>query len=280
MRTREQLLEDLRQLGVRPGDLIMVHASLRAMGPVEGGVGGVLDSLDAAVGPDGTLMMTLGANNDWDGVHTHPEAKPFDPERTPAQADVGYLAEAFRQRPGTRVSDHPEGRFGARGRRAEEVLANPPWNDYYGPGSPLEHATRLGVRVLRLGADRNTVTLLHLAEYLVELPAKRRVRRYTRVHGPQGPEVRTVDCLDDESGIVDWEGEDYFGLLLGDYLAQGRARTGKVGNAVSELLDGADLLSFGVRWMAEHLGGGASGTPPSSQEQLRSGATAADESER
>ncbi|WP_434386170.1 aminoglycoside N(3)-acetyltransferase [Melittangium boletus] len=243
MRTPSRLVEELRQLGVGPGDLVMVHASLRRLGPVEGGVSGVLDALDAAVGPDGTLMMTLGAD----------DAEPFDAAHTPAQADVGYLAEAFRRRPGTRVSDHPEGRFGARGRRAEEVLADPPWNDYYGPGSPLDHAVRLGVRVLRLGADLNTVTLLHLAEYLVELPSKRRVRRSPRVRGPQGPEVRVVDCLDDEHGIVDLGGEDYFARLLEDYLAQGRARTGLVGQAHSELIEGADLVSFGVRWMARHL---------------------------
>lgn len=257
------MVEQLRQLGVRPGDFVMVHASLRKIGPVEGGVSGVLDALDAAVGPDGTLMMTLGARNDSSWVNERPESEreglladavPFDAASTPAQEDVGYLAEAFRQRHGTRVSDHPEGRFGARGRHAEALLADVPWNDYYGPGSPLERAWRSGVRVLRLGADLSTVTLLHLAEYLVELPTKRRVRRYVRVHGSHGPEVRTVDCLDDEFGIVDHEGEDYFGLILRDYLAQGRARTGKVGNATSELLEGEDLLPFGVQWMAEHLG--------------------------
>jgi aminoglycoside 3-N-acetyltransferase len=88
----------------------------------------------------------------------------------------------------------------------------------------------------------------------VSLPTKRRVRRHVRVSGPHGPEVRTVDCLDDEFGIVDHPEGDYFGLLLRDYLAQGRARTGRVGNAESELLEGADLLPFGVQWMQEHLG--------------------------
>ena len=57
----EQLAADLRRLGVRPGDLIMIHASLRAVGPVEGGADGVLDALEAAVGPQGTILMTLGA---------------------------------------------------------------------------------------------------------------------------------------------------------------------------------------------------------------------------
>jgi len=37
------------------------------------------------------------------------------------------------------------------------------------------------------------------------------------------------------------------------YLATGRASTGFVGGAVSELIDGADLVEFAGEWMAEHL---------------------------
>jgi aminoglycoside N3'-acetyltransferase len=258
------LLADLRQLGLCHGDTVMAHASLRAIGPVPGGADGVLEALDAAVGPGGTLLMVLGARDDWAWINELlegerrerlAEAEPFDPLRTPAEAEVGYLAEAFRTRPGTLVTDHPEGRFGARGARAEELLRDPPWHDYYGPGSPLERLCELGGRVLRLGADLDTVTLLHYAEYLVELPAKRRLRRLRRVLGPDGPTIRAVECLDDSNGIVDWPGEDYFALILGDYLATGAGRRGTVGRAPSELLDAADLVRFAVDWMARRLAG-------------------------
>jgi len=261
--SREALVRALRQLGVRAGDAIMVHASLRAVGPVEGGAEGVLDALEEAVGPEGTLLMILGARNDgaWVNERSEPEraallaeATPFDAVRTPAHPDMGYLAEAFRRRTGTRVTEHPEARFGARGRRAQELLASAPWHDYFGPGSPLERLCQAGGRILRLGADLDTATVLHRAEYLVELPSKRRVRRHYRVLGEQGPEVRHVDCLDDETGIVEWPGEDYFGLILGDYLAQGSARHATVGQARSELLDAEELVQFGVRWMSERFG--------------------------
>ena len=114
------------------------------------------------------------------------DAEPFDPRTTPAQEDVGLLAELFRTTPGTVVSDHPEGRFGARGRRAAELMADVPWHDYYGPGSPLERVVEAGGSVLRLGADTNTVTLLHYAEYLAHVPDKRRVRRHRRARRPAG----------------------------------------------------------------------------------------------
>lgn len=257
------LTADLRRLGVTPGDTLMVHASLRAVGPVERRAAGVVEALDAAVGPEGTVMMVLGAANDWAWVNERPEeeraarladAVPFDARTTPAEADVSVLAEVLRTTPGTAVSDHPEGRFAARGRLAQALTRDVPWHDYYGPGSPLERLLHARGRILRLGADINTVTLLHYAEYLADVPGKRRVRRHRRVVSPAGPVIRRVDSLDDSHGIVDYEGGDYFGVILNAYLALGRAHQGTIGNAKSELLDAGGLHAFAVDWMTQHLG--------------------------
>ncbi|MGD2051921.1 MAG: AAC(3) family N-acetyltransferase [Acidimicrobiia bacterium] len=254
---------DLRRLGAQTGDLLMVHASLRSIGPVEGEAEGVLEALIDTVGPDGTLLMVLGALNEWDWVNGRPEpererllrdAEPFDPLATPADPDVGTLAEVFRTRPGTLVSDNPEGRFAAFGRLAGHLTADVPWDDYYGPGSPLDRLVAAGGRVLRLGADPDTVTLLHYAEYLAPLPEKRRVRRHRKVGEPGGPVVRVIESLDDSTGIVAYPAEDYFTAILRAYLATGRAQRGKVGDARAELIDGDDIVRFAVRWMAEHLG--------------------------
>ncbi len=254
--------DQLTALGLAHGDTVMVHASLRAIGPIEGGAAGLITALDRAVGPDGSLIMVLGARDDWAWVNELPEddraaqladAEPFDALMTPADPEVGTLAEVFRTHPGTLVSDHPEGRFAARGRLADSLTADPPWDDYFGPGSPLDRLLAAGGRVLRLGAEPDTVTLLHHAEYLAPLPSKRRVRRHRRVLGPNGPELRVVECLDDSDGIVDRPGEDYFTTILGEYLALGVHRSGTVGNAHSELIDGRHLVEFAVDWMSEHL---------------------------
>jgi len=247
----------------------MVHASLRAIGPVSGGADGVIDALEIAVAPEGGLLMTLGARNDWEWVNAWPEeersdllahAEPFDPALTPADPEVGYLAEALRKRPGTLFTDNPEGRFAARGRLAKALISDAPWDDYYGPGSPLDRLCRLGGKVLRLGADPGTTTLLHFAEYLVPLPAKRRARRFRLVNGQRGPEVRVVECLDDAHGIVDWPGEDYFKLILEEYMGLGNGSSGLVGNAKSELVDARNLVDFGVGWMTRHLAGNKQAT--------------------
>jgi aminoglycoside 3-N-acetyltransferase len=262
------LREDLERLGVRPGDLLMVHASLRRIGLArtdvgDGGADLILDALDAAVGPDGTLMMVLGTDYPMGWVYDRPQAErpgllagspPFDYLAAGVLPEVGWLAEAFRLRPGTLVSDNPSGRFGARGRRAAALMADQPWHDYYGPGSPLDRLCRWDGRILRLGADPETVTALHFAEYLADLPDKKRVRWDYVLAGADGTgEHRWVDCLDDLDGIVDYEGEDYFARIVKAYLALGRHREGPVGRAQAELIDAADIVAFGARWMEENL---------------------------
>lgn len=257
------LVSHLARLGLREGDTVMVHASLRAIGPTDGRADGLIDTLHRALGARGTLLMVLGASNPWEWVNALPEpqraahlvdAEPFDALGTPADPDVGTLAEVLRRHRGTLLSDHPEGRFAALGFAAEALTVDPPWDDYFGPGSTLERLVERDGKVLRLGADTDTTTLLHYAEYLTDLPHKRRARRHRLVQTADGPAVRVVDCLDDNQGVVDYPGdEDYFSAILRIYLETGRARTGTVGGAWSELIQARDMVPFAVRWMNIHL---------------------------
>ncbi len=48
------LTDDLAALGLRPGDTVMVHASMRAVG---GRAEAVVQALLDLLGPDGTLMV-------------------------------------------------------------------------------------------------------------------------------------------------------------------------------------------------------------------------------
>lgn len=262
------LVAQLRALGVADGDTLMVHASLRRIGPVEGGALALVDALDTAVGPAGTLLMMAGADDPWGWVNERPEveragllagAPPFDALLEPVDPDVGALAEVFRTAPGTVVSDHPEGRFAARGARAEELVADPPWHHYYGPRSALERLVHFGGKVLRLGSGLDTVTLLHYAEYLADVPGKRWVTRHRKVLRPEGAVVRAITCLDDSDGIVERPAgtEDYFATIMraaiGELAGRGLATSGVVGGAASELLDAPALVEFAAAWMSANL---------------------------
>ncbi len=238
---RETLVSELLQLGVRPGGLLMVHASLRAVGPVDGGAVGLLHALRAAQGEAGTLVMVLGADAD----------EPFDAAETEVDVqDMGWLAEVFRTQAEVLVSDHAAARWGAWGPLAPELVAEPPLHDYHGPEGTLQRLVDHDGQVLRLGADPDTLTLTHLAEYLADLPNKRRVRRrYVRADiGEQW-----IESLDDDDGIV--AEPDYFAAVLASFLAAGRARVGTVGASRAELLDARGFIAFAVPWLERHLPG-------------------------
>ncbi|MFO0675856.1 MAG: AAC(3) family N-acetyltransferase [Polyangiaceae bacterium] len=232
----------LRSLGVVAGDTVMVHASMRRVGPVEGGAAGVVDALSRAVGPEGTVLMVLSAVEDV----------PFDARTSPVDvADMGILAEVFRTTPGVEVNDHPADRFAALGPGAEHLLHPTPLHDYHGPGSVLERFTVAKGKVLRLGANVDTVTLTHYAEYLADVPDKIRVRRrYVRADTGE----LWIESLDDTDGIATWKGGDYFPRIFLDYRATGAVRVGPVGRCEAELFEAAPFVAYAVAWMNRELG--------------------------
>ncbi len=234
------LAAQLEALGVGRGSVAMLHVGMRSVG---GRAEALLDALQAVVGPEGTLVMVLGADPD----------EPFDRLRTPVDVeDMGVFAEAFRRRCGEHVSDHAAARAGALGPAAEHLLRSPPLHDYYGPGSLLQRFTALPkAGVLRLGASPDTVTLTHHAEYLARLPHKRSTV-YDVVRADIG--AQSIRCLDDTHGIADWAGGDYFPQITADFVAAGHARVGPVGGCRAEWLPAEAFVDFAVAWLERELG--------------------------
>ena len=104
----------------------------------------------------------------------------------------------------------------------------------------------------------DTVTLTHYAEYLADVPHKRRVRRRC-VRADVGE--LWIESLDDTDGIAVWDGGDYFPQIFLDYRASGRVRVGPVGRCEAELFDAAAFVAFAVDWMNRHLGRGEADSP-------------------
>jgi aminoglycoside 3-N-acetyltransferase len=139
------------------------------------------------------------------------------------------------------------------GAQAHYLTENHPIQYGYGPGSPLEKLYQLDGKVLQVGVSPETVTLLHYTEHMAEVPNKR-IMRYPApilVNGQR--EWVEIEEFDTASGIVDWD-VDYFGVIVEEYLAAGKGRTGKVGAAQAKLLDAADLHVYAKSWMERHFG--------------------------
>src|SRR5215510_8031575 len=102
MHSRQQLAEDFRRLGVKPGDTVMLHASVRSVGEVAGGPDQIHLALKDALTPDGTLMMYASCPQYYDEVgrgnlSAAEEAEvleklpAFDPSTARAARDNGAL---------------------------------------------------------------------------------------------------------------------------------------------------------------------------------------------
>ena len=92
--TKFYLVNGWHDLGVRPGGVLLVHASLRSLGPLDGGAETVVLSLLEALCPQGTLLMPALSY-----ATVGPQSPIFNVAATPSC--VGALSEYFRIRPGT-----------------------------------------------------------------------------------------------------------------------------------------------------------------------------------
>jgi aminoglycoside 3-N-acetyltransferase len=261
--TRSGLVEDFIDLGVRPGGIIMLHASVRSVGWVVGGPDVVLHALREALGPEGTLMMMVGWEDNPYELETWPEERrrayleecpAFDPATSRANRKWSILTEYLRTTPGARRSANPEKSMAAVGAKAAWLTEDHPLNYGFGPASPLEKLCRAGSQVLLLGTPFDSVTLLHYAEGLADVPEKRVVRYRMPVLVDGQRRWVGVEEFDTSDGIRDWGGGDYFEAIVREYLAAGHGRSGLVGAARSYLFDAQDLTTFGVAWMEKEFG--------------------------
>lgn len=256
--TRQDLRRDLERLGVRPGDVVMVHAAMRKVGPLLNGPDALIGALLTAVGAEGTVM----AYTDWDARYDElldeagrvPDEwraliPPFHPLISRAIRDNGVLPEFLRTTPGALRSGNPGASMAAIGARADWLTADHPLDYGYGEGGPLARLVEAQGKVLMLGCPLDTMTLLHHAEHLADIPGKH-VKRYEvplLVDG--GVEWRMVEEFDTSDPVVDGLADDYFGEIVEAFLATGRGARGKVGQADSVLVEAAPITAFAVDWL-------------------------------
>lgn len=251
--TVRSLAAQLRALGVNPGEVVLLHSSMRSLGYVVGGPPAVVWALLAALGPAGTLVVPThtGDNSDPSGWSNPPvpeswwpviraESPGFDPASTPSQW-MGAIAENVRTWPGARRSNHPWLSFAAVGARAADVTGTHVLDDALGERSPLGAVYRLDGKVLLLGVGHDANTSLHLGEWRQKSPPR----------GPRGASVRRPDGT---SEWVTWtdvlENEDGFEDIGAAFEADGGASIGPVGNATARLMSQPALVDFAAGWIA------------------------------
>jgi aminoglycoside 3-N-acetyltransferase len=147
---------------VRPGGVLLVHSSLRSLGPVDGGAETVVQSLLESLGPQGTLLMPALSY-----ASVSPQSPVFNVVTTPSC--VGVLPEYFRTRPGSIRSVHPTHSVSAAGRLAQDLLGEHICSTTpCGPTSPFARLPQINGQILFIGCGLTPNTSMHAVEELVE----------------------------------------------------------------------------------------------------------------
>jgi uncharacterized protein len=254
----QDIAADLRALGVSAGRVLLVGASLRTIGWVDGGAGSVVAALRDVLGPEGTLVAPTGTadNSDSSRIHlariaglTEREVRkfrramrPFDPETTPSTG-MGRIAEAVRTHPEAIRSTHPQTSFAALGPMAAQLMQGHPLRCHLGEDSPLGKMYDLGAWVLLLGVSFSTCTAFHLAEYKYSQNPPLQTYRCKVKSGKRGRWVKYEDVVLDDSQFA----------TLGHFLDQsGIPDYGRVGNADCRLMPLCKIVDFATDWMRAH----------------------------
>lgn len=242
--TEERLIADLRALGLKPGQDVIVHGSLSKLGVVEGGPATVIRALRAVLGTEGNLLMPVYPMKTTMYEHMR-DPKPFD-MRTD-RSTMGAVTEIFRQQPRVLRSGHPTHSVAAEGPAARDFterhhLSRSPC----GPGSPFRLLSERGGMILCLGTGIGKVTSQHTIEDLVEdypfpvylpepmvktviFPDGHEEGVEVLVHDPALTPKRVDNCVPVTREIHD------------DMRRAGIVREGLVGRAEAQLFAAADL---------------------------------------
>lgn len=249
--TRSSLANDFAAIGLADGDAVLVHAALRRVGRIIGGPDMLVDALRDVIGPAGTMLGYC----DWqledeerDDLSVRDHVPVFDPLRSRSVRDNGYWPEMLRTTPGALRSGSPGASMAALGGEAEWFTADHALDYGYGPQSPLGKLVEAKGKVLMLGAPLDKMTLLHHAEHLADFPNKR-IKRYETPILVDGKMVWRWFEEFDTSHSPDGLPEDYFIGIVEEFLATGRGKRGKVGEANSVLVPADEIAAFGVDWL-------------------------------
>ncbi len=165
---KDDIVRALYKLGIRNGDLVLVHSSLRSPGYIVGGAKTVVSAFLEAVGPDGTLAMPALSMKDFENAYrTWHIDKP---------SDAGYITEVFRKTPGVLRSDQATHSVTAAGKRAADLTeGHTAFGSRYGVfgdtpfshSSPWQKMYDWGGKVVFFGVTMRKNTFKHFMEYRI-----------------------------------------------------------------------------------------------------------------
>ncbi len=250
--TQSSLSNDLISLGIREGDGLFIHGSMRAIRSVVGGPRTVTETLLGAVGESGLIGMPGFSSDAYfpsdldrsslsqNQISQIEAAVPgFNASKSPTSG-MGIIAETFRNWPGTERSDHPAVSICLNGSKANDFLVEHSRAWATGAQTPLGRLQeRKAMKILLIGVGWNRCSALHTAETLAE-HRRTKTRRFKN-GGIDASWIETPDVADDMNRLFPAVGEAFE--------KTGAVSIGAFGAAQCKICDYRQLIEFGSDWI-------------------------------
>lgn len=163
MYSEKDFMEQIRQMGIQPSDTVLIHTSMRAIGPVENGADGVINAFCNYL-TDGLFLVPT---HTWMSVN--PENPVFDVRTAvPCLGALPTMA-AFRK-DGIR-SLHPTHSIWAHGKNAAEFIAGEELAQTPAPpGFAWCRLADVNAKILLLGVGNDKNTFIHAIDEIADIP--------------------------------------------------------------------------------------------------------------
>jgi len=175
----EDLLELFANLGIKKGDDVMIHSSMRTLGNLINGPFDVIDALIETIDiKEGTILMPAHSGqltdpSEWCNPALPAEKvelvknamEPFD-KRTTLVRGRGIVAETFLSYPQVQRSHHPLNSVSALGIRSKFYTNDHDFDEPEGLDSPIGKLYQRKGKVVGIGVSVESFTAIHLAEYI------------------------------------------------------------------------------------------------------------------
>ena len=227
--TKTQLIQDLKNIGLKEGDHVSVVLSLKSIGHVEGGPNEFINALLEVVGPSGTIMVNTFTY--LFPLSAVPTEYVFDHNSTSCY--TGLIPEIFRKRADSIRSKHPGCSVSAIGKLATYLTED--HNEKSDPFLPFSKLTKIGGKFLSIGIGDRLVAIRHEAQSRAGL--SKVVPEFHAVKYKTGQESTKLF-------IMNHPGCTRSLYKLGPNLTKkGILKAGKIGFAKSYIADAKELLT-------------------------------------
>ena len=160
---KQQLKDQLKSMGLKGDETILIHSSMKSIGEVDGGADTVLDAWMEYF-KDGLLLLPT---HTWKTVNA--DNPVYNPQTTPSC--VGLLTNMFMKRDGVIRSLHPTHSMAGYGKNAAEYLAGEEYNNTpCTPGGCYDRLKDAGGKVLLVGVGHERNTYIHSVEEVLNVP--------------------------------------------------------------------------------------------------------------